>query len=128
MNAKDNEPTAGCPHIRSPESQGLLGNMVHLKVNRCSGWVCIQVRTYVCSCLVNDKQFLGGAILFEEFQGKPIICLSPLDASCFPRWVTSSYRPPDDVMSSNCIDVAAGPGAEERRKKKEKEKKGRGGR
>lgn len=84
MDANNNEPTAGSPHIPSPESLGLLGNMVHLKVNRCSGWVCILVQTYVCPCLVNGKQFLGGAIPFKEFQGKPIICLSPLDASCFP--------------------------------------------
>lgn len=82
------------------------------------------VRTYVCSCLVNGKQFLGGAIPFKEFQGKPIICLSPLDASCFPRWETSSYSPPDDVMSSNCNDVASGAGAEERRKKKKGEERG----
>lgn len=40
------------------------------------------------------------------------------------RWVTSSYSPPDDVMGSNCNDVASGPGAQERRKKEEKKRKG----
>lgn len=39
------------------------------------------------------------------------------------RWVTSSYSPPDDVMGSNCNDVASGPGAQERRKKEEKKRK-----
>lgn len=37
MNANDNEATAGNINVRSPESQQLLGNMVRLKVNRCSG-------------------------------------------------------------------------------------------
>jgi len=37
----------------------------------------------------------------------------------FPRWVTNSYSPPDDVMSSNCNNVASGFGA--KRKKRENE-------
>lgn len=44
----------------------------------------------------------------------------------FSRWVTSSYSPPDDVMSSNC-DVASRPVAEEMRKEgKEEEKRTEG--
>lgn len=39
VNANDNEATAGSLKVRSPESQGLLGNVVHLKVNRCRVWV-----------------------------------------------------------------------------------------
>ncbi len=37
----------------------------------------------------------------------------------FSHWVTSSYSPPDDVMSSNYNDVASGPAAEEGRKRGE---------
>ena len=85
MNANDNEATAGSRLVRSPESQGLLGKLVHLKVNRCSA-LAVHLRASPCLpvCLVNGKQFLGGAIPLKEFQGKPIICLSPMDASCFP--------------------------------------------
>lgn len=45
----------------------------------------------------------------------------------FSRSVTSSYSPPDDVMSSNCNDVAPGSGAEGEEKKEEKKRSdGRG--
>lgn len=47
-------------------------------------WLVVHVSENLCLCLVNGKQFLTAAIPFEEFQVKPIICLSPFDASCFP--------------------------------------------
>lgn len=42
----------------------------------------------------------------------------------FSRWVTSSYSPPDDVMSFNCNDLASR--AEAEKKNEEKERDGRG--
>ena len=44
-------------------------------------WLVVHVSENLCLHLVNGKQFLTAAIPFEE---KPIICLSPFDASCFP--------------------------------------------
>lgn len=56
------------------------------------------------------KQLLGGAIHFMEFQGKPIICLSPFDASCFPTGEPAG-RVRSDVMGCNCNGAASGRGA-----------------
>lgn len=36
----------------------------------------------------------------------------------FSRWVTSSYSPPDDVMSFNCNDLASGAGAERKKRRR----------
>ena len=41
----------------------------------------------------------------------------------FSRWVTSRYSPPDDVMSSNCLDVASRPRVQKRRKEGKKRRK-----
>lgn len=65
--------------------------------------------TYVWCCPINSKQLLGGAIHLMEFQGKPIICLSPFDASCFPTG-EPAVRVRSDVMGCNCYGAASRPG------------------
>lgn len=70
----------------------------------------MHVWTYVWYCPINSKQLLGGAIHLMEFQGKPIICLSPFDASCFPTG-EPAVRVRSDVMGCNCNGAAWRPGA-----------------
>lgn len=70
----------------------------------------MHVWTYVWYCPINSKQLLGGAIHLMEFQGKPIICLSPFDASCFPTG-EPAVKVRSDVMGCNSNGAASRPGA-----------------